>query len=348
MFRFEHKEYLFLLLVLPILLGFYLFYIYRRKSNIRNFGDPELISSLMPDFSMFRKNLKFLLLLLTIAFIIIGIAGPQFGSKLTEIKREGIEIIVALDVSNSMLAEDIKPNRLERSKQELTRLLDRLDNDRIGMIVFAGEAYTQVPITNDYLSAKMFISGINCQLISKQGTAIGAAINLAVRSFDLQSPAGKAIVIISDGENHEGGVSEAIKNATEKGITIFTVGMGTNQGARIPVGNSAYNRDYHRDREGNFVVTKLNEPMLVEIASAGGGEYYRASMPNLGMNNMLVKLNNMNKAETEYKVFTEYEEQFPVLIWMALGALLLEFLLLERKNKWLKNILLFNRKKEGS
>ncbi len=344
MFRFEHKEYFLILLLLPVLAGLYILYLYWRKRNIRKFGNPELISTLMPDFSQFRKNLKFILLLLASLSIILAIAGPQFGSKLTEMKREGVEIIVTLDISNSMLAEDIKPNRLERAKQELSLLLDRLNNDRIGLIIFAGEAYTQIPITNDYLSAKMFLSGINTQMITKQGTDIGAAIQLALRSFDSRSQAGKAIVIISDGENHEGGVSEAINKANKMGIKIFTVGMGTNQGGRIPVSSSPFNRDFHRDREGNFVVTRMNEAMLMEIASNGGGEYYRANMPNMGMNTMIARLNSMNKAVGEYKVFSEFEEQFPVLIWLALGLLLLEYLLLERKNKWLKNILLFNKK----
>jgi tetratricopeptide (TPR) repeat protein len=344
MFKFEHKEYFLILLILPVLACLYLFYLYWRKKNIRKFGNPELISTMIPDFSQFRKNLKFILLLLASLFIILALAGPQFGSKLTEVKREGVEIIVALDISNSMLAEDVKPNRLERAKQELSLLLDRLNNDRIGLIIFAGEAYTQIPITNDYLSAKMFLSGITSQMITKQGTDIGAAIQLALRSFDSRSQAGKAIVIISDGENHEGGVSEAIKKANKMGIKIFTVGMGTNQGGRIPMGTSPFNRDYHRDREGNFVVTRMNEAMLMEIASNGGGEYYRANMPNMGMNMMLARLNSMNKAVAEYKVFTEFEEQFPVMIWFALGVLFLEYLLLERKNKWLKNILLFNKK----
>lgn len=345
MFRFEHKEYLLILLIVPVLAGLYIFSYYRRRRAIRNFGNPDLVALLMPDFSQFRRNLKFILLLLGATLIIIALAGPQFGSKLTEVKHEGIELIVALDISNSMLAEDVKPNRLERAKQELTRLLDRLNNDRIGLIVFAGDAYTQIPVTNDYLSAKMFLSGINTGMVSRQGTAIGEAIKLAVRSFNMESQAGKAILIISDGENHEGGVSEAVKEASDKGIRIFTVGMGLNQGVRIPVSSSPGNRDYHRDHEGNFVITRLNEPMLMDIASGGGGEYYRASAPNMGMNAMISKLKGMNKAETEYKVYTEYEEQFPVLIWLAFGILLLDLLLLERKNKWLKNILLFNRKK---
>ena len=216
-----------MLLIIPVLLGLYLLSKHFWKKNIREFGNPELVNSLMPDYSQFRRNLKFLILLLSVFLLLIALAGPRVGSKLTEVKREGIEIIVALDVSNSMMAEDIKPNRLERAKQELSRLMDRLENDRIGLIVFAGDAYTQIPITNDYLSAKMFLSGINTNMVSRQGTAIGAAIELAVKSFNPQSKAGKAIIIISDGENHEGGVMEACKSASEKGIKIFTVGMGT-------------------------------------------------------------------------------------------------------------------------
>ncbi len=344
MFRFEHKEYLVLLIILPVLAGLYLLFHYKRKQKIREFGNPDLVSLLMPDFSQFRRNLKFILLLLASAFVIIAVAGPQFGSKLTEVKREGIELIVALDVSNSMMAEDVRPNRLERAKQELTKLLDRLENDRIGLIIFAGDAYTQIPVTNDYLSAKMFLSGISTQMVSKQGTAIAEAIELAVRSFNIESDAGKAILIISDGENHEGGVTEAVKIAKDKGIRIFTVGMGLNQGARIPVSGNPGNRDYHRDEDGNFVVTRLNESMLKEIASGGNGDYYRASAPNMGMNAMISKLKGMDQANTEYKVYTEYEEQFPVLVWLALGILVLDLLILERKSKRLKNVQLFERK----
>lgn len=344
-FRFEHREYLLILLVIPVLTALYLVNLHRTRKKIRSFGDPELVSLLMPDLSQFRKNLKFLLLLGTLSLIIVALARPQFGSKLAEGKREGIEIIIALDVSSSMLANDVSPNRLERAKQELSRLLDRLDDDRIGLVVFAGDAYTQIPVTNDFLSAKMFLSGISTQMISRQGTAIAEAIELAMRSFNFESQAGKAIVIISDGENHEGGVSEAIRSATDKGVKIFTVGMGTSQGGRIPLDDNPYQVDYHRDSEGNFVVTRLNESMLMEIAAAGGGEYYRATTPGMGMNNMLAKLKALDKEETAFKVFTEYEEQFPALIWLALGILFLDLLILERRNRWLKQLPYFNRQK---
>ena len=343
MFNFEHSEYLLMLFVLPLVLGLYLIYRIRRKSDIKRIGNPEVIATLMPGYSGARNNLKFILILLAVCLIIIALAGPRFGSKLTQIKHKGIDIIIALDVSNSMLAEDIKPNRLERAKQELTRLLDRLENDRIGLIVFAGEAYTQIPITNDYLSAKMFISGINTQMVSRQGTAIGEAIDLATRSFDPQSKAGKAIVIISDGENHEGGVSSACKKATDEGIRIFTVGMGLSQGVRIPASHGTYDRDYLRDREGNFVITRLNEQMLKEISDDGNGKYYRAGMPGMGLTSMLAELNKMNKEGSETTEYSEYEQQFPTIIWFVFGLLALEFLISGKKNMWFGNMRFFEK-----
>jgi Ca-activated chloride channel family protein len=345
MVNFEHKEYLLLLCILPLLLGIYIVYQYWRNNNIKKVGNPSLIATLMPKYSKFRNNLKFILLLFSVLLIIMALAGPRFGSKLSEVKHEGIDIIIALDVSNSMLAEDIKPNRLERAKQELSRLLDRLDNDRIGLIVFAGDAYTQIPITNDYLSAKMFLSGVNTEMVSRQGTAIGSAIELAMRSFSPQSLAGKAIIIISDGENHEGGVSEACKKAADKGIKIFTVGMGMSQGVRIPVSINGNDRDFRRDQDGNFVVTRLNEQMLMDIASAGGGRYYRASSPDMGLNNMIAMFDKLKRTETTSKVYTEFEEQFPGVIWLALSLLVLEFVLLERKSKWFRNVSLFDKLK---
>ncbi len=344
MFNFEHREYLMLLLVIPVLILVYAVYLVRRRKYIRKIGDPRIIEGLMPDYSAFRSHLKFILMLLSLTLVILAIAGPRFGSKLTQVKHEGIDIIIALDVSNSMLAEDIKPNRLERAKQELSRLLDKLENDRVGLIVFAGNAYTQVPVTNDYLSAKMFVSNISTQMVSRQGTAIGEAIELAIRSFNPQSKAGKAIVIISDGENHEGDVKAASEKAIEKGIRIYTIGMGLSQGVRIPESsNNMYVKDYKRDRNGNFVITRLNEEMLKEIAENGNGRYYRASSPEIGLNSIMAELNRLNREGSETTEYTEYEHQFPALIWMALFLLILEFLLLDRKNKWLKNLRMFDR-----
>jgi Ca-activated chloride channel homolog len=342
MFRFEHSDYLILLLIVPALAGIFIFQHFRRKRDLRKIGDPQLIASLMPEYSQFRRTLKSILMLAVVLLIIVAAAGPQFGSKLTKVKHQGIEIIVALDVSNSMMAEDIKPNRLERAKQELIKLMDKLQNDKFGLIVFAGDAYTEIPITNDYLSAKMFLAGINTNMVSRQGTAIGSAIDLAVKSFNPESKASKAIIIISDGENHEGDVMSACKMATDKGIKIFAIGMGLPDGVRIPVHENSYNLDFRRDKDGNFVITQLNEQMLTEIAEAGGGSYYRANSPGMGLNSMLAQLRRLDKAEMDYKIYSEYEEQFPIFIWIALGIFLLDFMILSRKNKWISKIKLFS------
>jgi Ca-activated chloride channel homolog len=342
MFRFEHTEYLMLLLIIPFLGAVFLYQFFKRKSDLRKIGDPQLISTLMPEYSQFRRGLKAVLVLIALGLIIVAIAGPQFGSKLTKVKHEGIEIIVALDVSNSMMAEDISPNRLERAKQELTKLMDKLQNDRFGLIVFAGDAYTEIPITNDYLSAKMFLAGISTNMVSRQGTNIGSAIKLGIKSFSSTSNASKAIIVISDGEDHEGDVEAACKNAVDNGIKIFTIGMGLPQGARIPVKEDSYNQDFRRDKEGNFVITQLNEQMLMDIARSGGGNYYRANSPGMGMNSMLAQLRKLDKTEMEAKIYSDYEEQFPVFMWFALGILVVDFILLSRKNKWLSKIKLFS------
>jgi len=338
MFRFEHSEYLLLLWSLPVMAGFYVFISLSKKRNLRQFGESDLIRALMPDASRFRYNLKFVLTILATGLLVVALAGPQFGSRLVDAKQRGLEIIFALDVSNSMMAEDIQPSRLERAKQELSRLMDRLDNDRVGLIVFAGEAYTQIPITSDIQSAKMFFSGITTDMVSRQGTAIGKAIDLASSSFSPQQDVGKAIIVISDGENHEGDVMEACKKAVSRNIRIFTIGMGQPQGSRIPVSSGPYNQDYLRDKDGNFVVTRLNEEMLAQIAQEGNGRYFRASAPSMGLNEIVSQLEDMEQAELTSQVYEEYEEQFPNFVWSALFILILDLLITEKKNKWLKKL----------
>lgn len=342
MFRFEHSEYFILLLIIPVLAGLAIFSHFNRKRNIRRMGEPSMVLQMMPDYSGFRKNLKTIILLLAIVFLILGIAGPQFGSRLTEEKHEGIEIMVALDVSNSMRAEDMKPNRLERAKQELSKLMDRLNNDRFGLIVFAGDAYSQIPITSDYLSAKMFLADISPGMVTRQGTDIAAAIDLAVKSFSPLTKAGKALIIISDGENHEGDVMGSVKEAREKGIRIFTIGMGLGQGARIPERSGDGSQDFQRDRDGNFVVTRLDEKTLADIASEGKGRYYRATAQDIGLRQTLDELRKLDKAEVTYREYSEFEEQFPLFIWISLFLFAADFLLLDRKNRWLRRIRLFS------
>jgi Ca-activated chloride channel family protein len=341
-FRFAHQEYLWLLAILPALIAVYIGFVFIRKRSLKRFGDTELLQELMPFASWVRNRFKFILLLISLGLLIIAIAGPQFGSKIKEVNRKGIEIIIALDVSNSMLARDIKPDRLTRAKQSIARLIDQLQNDRLGLIVFAGDAYTQIPITSDYVSAKMFLSGVSSTMVSRQGTAIGSAIELAMKSFSSQEEINRAIVIISDGENHEGNAIDIARSAAEKGIRVYTIGIGLPEGVPIPDSENSYIKEYRRDRNGNIVTTRVNEQMLAEIASEGNGKYYRASTGNIGLNDLYSELNRLEKTEMESKVFSEYEEQFPAIIWIVLGLLVLELIVLERKNKWFKNIKLFN------
>lgn len=341
MFRFGDPGYLLALVLIPILIVLYILFKIKRKKAIREFGNPELLEPLMPNASTSRHGWKFAIILLALAFLIVGIARPQFGAKLQKIKRQGVEIIIALDVSNSMLAEDIQPNRLERSKRAIERLTERLSNDKLGLIVFAGDAYTQIPITTDYTSAKLFLSSINTSIVPVQGTAIGAAIGLGIKSFTPETESSKALIIITDGENHEDDAVEMAKLAKENEIIVHTIGMGLPQGGPIPMINANGQKDFRKDKNGEVVVTKLNEKALQEIAAAGGGKYVRANNTEVGINAIFDEINNMQKTELESRVYSDYNDQFYYFIAVALVLLLLEFLLMERKNKFLKNIRLF-------
>jgi Ca-activated chloride channel family protein len=320
-----------------------IFYIYanlQRKRAIKRFGNPVLISQLMPEASVKRQHLKYWLLFGAIAMSVIIIAGPQFGSKLETVKRNGVEIMVCLDVSNSMLAQDVNPNRLEKAKRMLAKLTDGFTNDKVGLIVFAGDAFTQLPITSDYVSAKMFLSSINPSMVSTQGTAIGSAINLAMRSFSPDDKADKAIILITDGENHEGNAVQAAEAAADKGIHINIVGMGDPKGSPIPLDGSSNN--YLKDKEGNVVITKLNEEMCKEIAAAGKGIFVRADNSNSALRAIESEIEKLNKSEIESKVYSEYDERFQTFAWIALVLLLADFVILSRKNRVFNKIKLFS------
>lgn len=344
MFRFQEPDYLYLLILVPVLVVFYLYSNYRRRKAIRAFGEPDLMVKLMPDVSKYRPDVKFSIVLIAIALFSVLLARPQFGSKLETVSRTGVEVIIALDISNSMLAEDVRPSRLEKAKHLISRLVDQLKDDKVGLIVFAGDAFTQIPITNDYISAKMFLETIDPSLLSKQGTAIGSAIDLATRSFTSQEEVGRAIILITDGENHEGGVDQAIKNAREKGIQIHALGVGTPEGSPIPIKGS---NDYMKDREGNVVVTRMNEDMCQQIAKEGNGIYVRVDNTNTAQKAISQELDKITKADIETEVYTEYNEQFQVIAWIIFFLLLMEMLILERKNPLLKNIRLFTPKNEA-
>ena len=340
MFRFAHPEYFYLLLVLPIIYLVYLYGIFRRKRNLKKYGDIKLLESLMPDISRYKPHVKFYFQLFALFVLVFVIAGPQFGSKLESVKKQGVEVMIALDISNSMLAKDISPNRLEKSKQILSKLIDDLSNDKVGLIVFAGDAYTQLPITTDYSSAKMFLSGINPNMISSQGTAIGSAIQLASRSFSPDKSSDKAIIVITDGENHEGDAVEMAKQVAEKGIKVDVIGIGSPEG--VPIPESEQSNDFKKDNQGNVVISKLNETMGHQIAEAGKGIYVRADNTNNALRALLNEVRKMKKTDLESKVYSEYDEQFQSLAWFVLILLLADIFILDRKNSLMKRFDFFS------
>ena len=316
-------------------------YIHNRA--LKRFVDKEFINTLMPLRSPARRNIKFILFLVVITLLVIAVARPQFGSKLEQIKREGIEIVIALDVSRSMLAEDVKPNRLERAKQAIIALINRMKDDKIGMIIFAGDAYTQLPITTDYISAKMFLANINTEVVSKQGTAIASAIDLGAKSFTQDPKAAKVIVIITDGEDHIGDPIASAKNASEKGIKVFTIGMGSPTGSPIPVAASGSKDGFMKDRNGDVVISRMDPVLLSRVAQSGDGDFFSASTSNVGLDQLYNKLNKLNKSEIETRVYSEYDDQFQYLIAIALLLLILDLLIFERKNPKWKGIRLFEK-----
>ncbi len=343
-FRFAHPEYFYLLLIIPVFIVLYIISRINRSRSLRLFGDHALIAQLMPSVSTNRPFIKFTLWMLALGFLITAIAQPQFGSKLLNSKRKGIELIIALDVSNSMLAEDIKPNRLERAKRAIAKLTERLKDDKLGLIVFAGQAFVQLPITTDYVSAKLFLDAINTNIVPVQGTAIGAAIQLAVKSFTPDFNGSKAIIVITDGENHEDDAVGAAKEALEKKMVVHTIGMGLPQGAPIPLGLPG-SQDFLKDKNNNIVVTKLDETMLSQISVAGGGSYIRANNAEVGLNNLFNEIEKMEKSELSSREYSEYNDQFPLFLLLAFLLILIDFLILDRKNKWLRNFKLFGNQK---
>ena len=338
MFRFSNPEYLYLLLLIPAIILLFLVINVRQRKRLKAFGDTALLAQLMPDVSYRRPLLKFILQVSAIGICTIMIAGPEFGSKLEKSKRQGAELMIALDVSNSMMAQDIQSNRLAKAKQILSKLVDKLKDDKIGLVVFAGDAFTQLPITSDYVSAKMFMNTISPELVPTQGTAIGEAISLCVKSFPPKGEAERAIILITDGENFEDDATEAAKEAQKEGVKIHVVGLGLEQGSPIPMPNSS---DFRKDKEGNVVITKLNEKMCQDIAAAGAGIYVRSDNSNAALKIVEAQLDKMTKSDLESAVYSEYDEQFDGLAWIVLLLLVVDLLIMQRKNKHLRNVRLF-------
>ncbi len=341
MFKFGHSEYLYLLIAIPVLVLLYILSVMYKKRSLKKFGDLEVIEQLMPFVSKNRPLLKFVFICISFAVLVFALADPQFGSKVEIVKKKGAEIIIALDVSNSMLAEDIQPNRLERAKQAISKLIDKLENDRFGLIIFAGDSYIQVPLTTDYAASKMFLSSINTGIVTKQGTAIGSAINLAMNSFTPETEMDKALIVITDGENHEDDAVAAAKLAKEKGITIHTIGMGSPEGAPIPIQQGYGQAEFLKDREGNTVISKLDQVALQQIASETDGIFIRANNNEVGLNKLLEQINKMQKEEIETKIYTEFEHRYQYLLGIAILFLVLELLISERKSKWFSGFNIF-------
>ncbi len=343
--RFEHPEHLYWLIVIPVLAIIYILFRIGQKRRFERFAQIGMREQLMPSFSTRRANFKFVIFLLMVACVILAMANLQSGSKMEEVKREGIDLYLAVDVSNSMNAEDIVPSRLERSKQAINKLISEMKGDRIGVIVFADKAFVQLPITTDYSAARMFLSTVNTSLVASQGTAIAEAIHLAMKSFSEEEHS-KAIVIISDGEDHENDAAvKAAQEAAKHSIRIYTIGMGLPDGAPIPEYNQyGHQTGYRKDRLGNTIITKLNEPMLQQIATAGNGLYVRASNSNVGLEKIYDDIEKLDKTEIEAKVFTDYEDQFQWFVGTAIILLLIEILISSSKKEWERKFNIFEKK----
>lgn len=337
MFRFANIEALWLLLFVPVLLLLMIWDRARRRRRISSFGNPKAVGRLMPYASATRFVIKAVLYELALVCLIIAIARPQFGSQKTESQRKGAEIMLVLDISRSMMAEDVQPNRLERAKMEISKLVTQLKQDRIGLILFAGKAFVQLPITNDYSAAQMFLSQVNCNMISEQGTALGEAIGLAVNSFSPQEDMGKSIVIISDGENHEDDPVSAAKTAGELGIKIISVGIGSPEGSPIPEGGGGLKKDAN----GEIVITRLDEKTLSQIALTTGGVYMRANNFQASLGPVLDEIDKLEKAEFNQIVYTSHNEQFQIFLLGAIGLIFVGTILLDRRNPWFNTDRLF-------
>ena len=336
MFRFANGEYLYLLTLIPLLVVVLMFVAHRRKRLLQRFGNTAIVKELMPDFSKSRMRLKALLYLSALTLLIFAAARPQLGSKLREVKAEGVEMMLVVDVSNSMLAEDFEPTRLERTKYAINKLFEGLQQERVGLVAFAGEPKVQLPITSDYRMAQAFAKRLSPNLVAEQGTDVGKALELAMLSFSSQSERSRVIVLITDGENHEADAVEVARKAAEMGIRIYTIGIGTPEGAPIEIDG-----EFVKDENDEMVVSKLNEKMLEEIASLTEAAYVRASKQSIGLEEIVKSINEMERSELTTVKYEEYNEQYQYLVAVALALLLMDILVLSRRNPRLRRFNIF-------
>lgn len=343
MIQFDEKAYFYLLAIIPIMVVLYVFFQIWKKKAQGKFANQDMLKRLAPDKSSFKGLFKLIVLLLGLGFLILGLVNPKIGTKLETVKREGVDIVFAVDVSKSMLAEDIAPNRLEKSKRLVSEIINQLASDRIGIIAYAGQAFPQLPITTDYGAAKMFLQAMNTDMLSSQGTAIDAAIDLAGTYYNDSEQTNRVLFIVSDGEDHsEGSIQEAVNYATENGVRVFTIGVGKAKGAPIPIKRKGVVESFKKDSQGEVVISKLNEGILLSIANEGNGLYIDGSNTDRAVEIIREELAKMDKKEFEAKQFAEFKDQFQWFIGIGLFFLFLDIFLLDRKTAWLKKLNLFN------
>lgn len=336
MIRFENIELLYAFAVIPLLLIVYIIFRTTRRKMLKRIGERELINRLFPETSSTKSIFKFFLMIFAVSFVIIAMANPQLGTRLEEVKREGIEVIIAVDVSNSMLAEDVRPNRLERAKRSINRLLDNLVEDKIGLIVFAGKSYLQLPLTTDFAAARLIVSTISTDMVGTQGTAIGSAIDLALEAFSEDVTKSRALIIMTDGENHEDDAIGAAKRAKEQNVVIYTIGVGNTEGAPIPIYQGNRIVGYMKDKQGENVITRLDAAVLQAIALETGGEFFRSDIgTDVELTELVERVSKMDKQEFESKIFTNYESRFQIFIAIAMFFLILELIFSDKRNKFL-------------
>ncbi|HEY8929953.1 MAG TPA: VWA domain-containing protein [Mucilaginibacter sp.] len=345
MLRFAHTEFLWGLWLIPAFILLFISVSRWKTKAVRSLGDKEVVGRMMPDVSFSRPWLKFILFSIAFGMLVIGAADPQIGSKMEEEKRKSADLMILLDVSNSMLSQDLAPSRLENAKRALSQLVDNLQGDRLGIIVFAGQAYVQMPITTDYSAAKIFINTINTNMVPTQGTAIGAAIDLGMKSFDFKDGTGKAMIIITDGENHEDDAVAAAKAATDKDVTVHVIGVGSPEGAPIPIYQGGRQVGFHTDSVGKNVISKLDENMGKEIAAAGNGAYVRATNANSGLGIVMEQIAKIQRKTVDTKSFKDFEDRFQIFIALAFVLLVIEFFISNRKSRRIENLKLFEVKK---
>ena len=348
MYQLQQPIYFYVLFALPAVIAVYLLVLLWKKRTQRSFADPTLLDVLSPSQSIFKGSLKLVLALLVLACMSFALVNPKIGTKLETVKREGVDVVFALDVSTSMLAEDIAPNRLEKSKQLVRQIINTLAGDRIGIIGYAGSAFPQVPITTDFSSARLFLSGMNTNMVSSQGTAMTQAIEMAETYYNDIEQKNRVLFLISDGEDHQGDYASIAAQATKKGIRIYTIGVGTPGGAKIPIKRGGVVQSYKRDKDNQVVITKLNKETLQEIAEAANGEYLDGSNTKELVGQVQNILSGMDKKEFDAKQFSDFKDQFQWFLAGALLFLLLDVLFLERKTKWINNLNLFNQQKTDS